>query len=162
MTHHEGEVLKPLVKLGRAPADCWQWLGRVQPNGYGKKQYCGRTVLAHRWMWLQLFGPIPEGLVINHKCGTRACVNPAHLEVVTQAENCRHGITATLTPDDVREIRAARKDRTVNTRNRLAERYGVTPMTISDIWSGRSWSKAKPFFGARANDPNETIESEAA
>lgn len=156
MAHPDGEVMKPLVRLGTEPEDCWQWLGRIQPNGYGKKQYCGRTVLAHRWVWLQLLGPIPEGLVINHKCGNRGCVNPMHLEVVTQAANSRHGVNAKLSSHDVREIRAARKHTTPNMRKHLAERFGISEATISDIWHGRSWRKPKPFYGPRKNAKQDT------
>jgi hypothetical protein len=86
-----GQVLRALVRLGDSPGDCWQWLGRVNPNGYGKKQFQGKTMLAHRWVYQQLFGPIPEGLVINHLCSNRGCVNPHHLELTDTAGNCRHG-----------------------------------------------------------------------
>ena len=39
MAHHPGDVLKPLVKLPRDPAKCWQWLGKVADNGYAIKQW---------------------------------------------------------------------------------------------------------------------------
>ncbi|MEU5322933.1 HNH endonuclease signature motif containing protein [Streptomyces sp. NPDC021056] len=48
-------------------------------------------VLAHRYAWELLREPIPAGLVIDHLCRNRRCVNPGHLEVVTLAENTRRG-----------------------------------------------------------------------
>lgn len=145
-----GQTIKPLVRLGRKPDGCWQWIGPIGPNGYGKKTFNGRDMLAHRWIWEQLFGQIPAGLVIDHKCGTRDCVNPAHLRAVTQAENCRSGAGATLMPDDVTEIRQARKDGGPGVRKHLAERFGCSPQLISDIWSGRAWRRrSQPFNGPK-------------
>lgn len=135
-----GQVMRQLVRLGDSPADCWQWLGRVSPTtGYGKKQFHGRTLLAHRWMYEQLFGPIPDGMVINHLCSNRACVNPHHLEVTDQAGNARHGAAAVLTADQVREIKAEFSTRKWGTGSRLARRYGVSSALIHDIWRGRAW-----------------------
>jgi hypothetical protein len=127
--HAPGTTLKPLVKLGRDPADCWSWLGAIhEKSGYAHKQHAGATLLAHRWIWQTLFGPIPDGLIVSHTCGNRTCINPHHLRVTTQAEGCREGITASLTPADVTEIkRAGRGERGRNLRSHLADRYGVTP-----------------------------------
>ena len=87
-----GTTLKRLVVLPENPQDCWIWQGSInKKTGYGKKQLGGKTMLAHRWIYETLFGRIPEGKVINHRCSNPSCVNPYHLEVVTQAENCRHG-----------------------------------------------------------------------
>ena len=44
-----------------------------------------------------MVGPIPEGLVIDHLCRVRDCVNPAHLDVVTTGENTRRGLRGVLT-----------------------------------------------------------------
>lgn len=44
---------------------------------------------AHRWAYLAAKGPIPAGLEIDHLCNVPACINPAHLEAVTHAENLR-------------------------------------------------------------------------
>ena len=140
MSMENGFVSKQLVDLGESPGDCWTWLGSVnKKTGYGKKQWHGRTVLAHRWVWQLFMGPIPEGQVINHKCSNKRCVNPHHLEVITQAENCRHGDGAKLTAEQAQEIRDAKQDRKWGDGKRLALRFGVSSALIHDIWNGRAW-----------------------
>jgi hypothetical protein len=68
---------------------CWQWTGALQTNGYGSFGAGGgsTSILAHRFAWERAVGPIPTGLTIDHLCMNTKCVNPAHFEVVTVAEN---------------------------------------------------------------------------
>ena len=68
---------------------CWNWTGTLTWGGYGQIARHGVNVTAHRAMWEHLKEPIPRGLVIDHLCLNRRCVNPAHMEVVTYSENNR-------------------------------------------------------------------------
>jgi hypothetical protein len=70
--------------------DCIPW--RAWRSGYGSATLAPRyKVPAHRHVWEECFGPIPDGLVIDHLCRNPICVNPNHLEPVTHAENIRRG-----------------------------------------------------------------------
>lgn len=66
---------------------CWVWTGATNTEGYASLRVRGRLVRAHRFGYEMLAGPIPRGLVLDHLCINPPCVNPAHLEPVTRAEN---------------------------------------------------------------------------
>lgn len=66
---------------------CWLWQGYIEKQGYGRYWENWHFVKAHRWIWQKMRGPIPKGLVLDHLCNVKSCVNPEHLEPVTQAIN---------------------------------------------------------------------------
>lgn len=70
---------------------CWLWTGASR-NGYGSFHDGIRNVAAHRYSYTLAQGEVPEGLVLDHLCRVRCCVNPKHLEPVTLAENTRRGV----------------------------------------------------------------------
>lgn len=70
---------------------CWMWQRHVRPTGYGQWTRQRITRQAHRAVYEEMVGPIPDGLTLDHLCRVRACVNPAHLEPVTVQENTLRG-----------------------------------------------------------------------
>src|SRR5690349_8419011 len=84
---------------------CWVWSRARDHAGYGGVYCDGHIVGAHRWVYQQLVGPIPDGLHLDHLCRNPSCVNPDHLEPVTVAENVRRGSVRKLTMEAAEEIR---------------------------------------------------------
>jgi hypothetical protein len=73
---------------------CWIWNGPKDKRlGYGCAQHNGQSIKAHRLVYEAVVGKIPDGLVVDHLCRVTSCVNPDHLEPVTQRENLMRGNT---------------------------------------------------------------------
>lgn len=140
-----------LAKVDRR-GSCWEWLGCRNRLGYGQFLFGGESK-AHRVAFRLFVGPITGGLYVLHRCDNRACVNPEHLFLGTQADNVhdmvskgRHVVhrsfgeanpMAKLTREQVAAIRSA-VDAGVTQRS-LCQPYGVSPMTISRIVRRQAW-----------------------
>ena len=70
---------------------CWLWVGATVPDGYGQMYLDGKPSPAHRIAYELHKEPIPDGLQLDHLCRVRSCVNPDHLEPVTNRENIKRG-----------------------------------------------------------------------
>ena len=88
------EVFMRFVEI--QASGCWHWTGSRDGAGYGRLSDPLRpksgSMGAHRLSYEMFVGPIPEGLHIDHLCRVPRCVNPEHLEPVTQRENTLRGI----------------------------------------------------------------------
>jgi len=95
------EVARPLLGAAARLEDlsipipfcgCRAWLGSLTKDGYGQFLADGRrSVSAHKAAYELVYGPVPDGLELDHLCRVRCCINPEHLEPVTHAENIRRG-----------------------------------------------------------------------
>lgn len=75
---------------------CWEWAGSISVYGYGQFQPSrGKNYRAHRLAYELSIGPIPDGLVLDHLCRNRSCVNPDHLEPVASGTNILRGVGPT-------------------------------------------------------------------
>jgi hypothetical protein len=81
-----------LDKVEKQPDGCWLWTGCRDAGGYGRLGLNNRTVSAHITSYREIAGrQIPPGLTLDHLCRRPNCVNPDHLEPVTQQENNLRG-----------------------------------------------------------------------
>ena len=73
--------------------ECWLWTGstwghpRYKKHAYGQMRVGVKRISAHVISYIMAHGPIPEGCEIDHRCHNKLCVNPAHLDAVSHAEN---------------------------------------------------------------------------
>jgi hypothetical protein len=112
---------------------CWEWQHALNPQGYAMT---GPGKLAHRSVWREIRGALPDEMQLHHRCRNKKCVNPAHMQVVTAQVHRREH--ARLTAEAVREIRATPWTR--GAAQNLAEKFGVARETINSARSGATWS----------------------
>lgn len=112
--------------------------GRIRRNG--------SSVSMSRWIYEEMFGPLPQNLVVRHTCANGNCINPEHLISGTHRQNMQDMIDQgrntngprILDEEKVLEIRGLIK--LGYTSKSIAKIYGVQPSTISDIRQNRTWT----------------------
>ncbi len=132
---------------------CWIWVGHTDGDGYGMLKVSGVSMKCSRYSWQIHNGDIPSNVCVLHRCDNRACVNPKHLFLGSNADNSadmsakrrqahceRHG-SHKLTSEQVREIRRRYKPRhPINNCNALGREFGVSGTQILNIVSGKHWA----------------------
>ncbi len=129
---------------------CIEFTGSKNWFGHGEIAFRGGKYRAHRLAYIEYVGPIPNGMVVCHKCDNPSCINPDHLFIGTQADNLRdainknrmkapnpkgekHGLSK-LTDEHVIAIRNDNR-----TQRAIAADYGVHQTTIKNIKLKRTW-----------------------
>lgn len=147
--------------------DCWEWMGAVnQTGGYGMFGIChNQMVMAHRFAWEFVNGPIPPNTFKNensilHRCDNPPCCNPGHLRLGTHQQNMedmrrkgrgffrpgfwrgRKNPAAKLTAEQVHEIRIAK-----GTFEEIANRFGIKQPQVTRIKQRSTWTHLPEAHG---------------
>lgn len=138
-----------------SPAGCWEWAGVRSDRGYGKLgSPGGKQIRAHRWVWELLFGPIPDGMNVLHRCDNPPCCRPDHLFLGSHLDNAqdrdRKGRDRHITGENHPRARLSQLQ-AIEIRGKyslgtyrqsdLALEYGVTQTTISHIVRGHRYKE---------------------
>lgn len=142
---HGHNMRKSAVDFIEDENGCWVWQLSSNMSGYGTVRSSGKTIPAHRHIYETQIGPVPEGMVLDHLCRNRKCVNPDHLEPVTHAENVQRGDTTRLNSEDAREIFLAKGEIPAT---KLAAQYGVGILSIYRIWRRQTWKNVTAGLAA--------------
>lgn len=144
---------------------CWNWLGSTNPHPthtYGTfwLKKLGRSVKAHRLLFQFKYGIIPKGLNACHTCDNTLCVNPDHIFLGTQVDNCRDmrekgrstkgkprpynkgtlNGNCRFTPETINEVRRLKSEE-FNFRE-VSERTGCSETTCRRVWFGETHALA--------------------
>lgn len=133
---------------------CVPWPWSAERKTYIRIAIDGKFTSAHRWVYENVVGPIPEGMEVCHTCDNPSCVRPSHLFAGTHSDNIRdayakgraHGNTrnhvtgerhhaAKLTAPQIAEIRS----RAAEGQSKLAREFGVSHTAIHKIVHGSNW-----------------------
>lgn len=83
------DLIAALEAAPEGSRECVLWPRKLDKRGRGRIWHAGKLMLAHRWVWERVRGPIPPGKILCHKCDNPTCVLPAHLYIGTHADNMR-------------------------------------------------------------------------
>ena len=136
------------------PDDCWVWQAGRDKNGYGRFNYFGDNMPAHRVSYILHKGEITFGMLVCHTCDNPSCVNPNHLFLGTHHDNVidmfakgrqsqrdliRGSAKGTnkLVEDDIYRIRELIEEGYSN--QQIADMFNVARATISHVRTRRTW-----------------------
>ncbi|MED1403823.1 HNH endonuclease [Bacillus mycoides] len=122
---------------------------KTHGHGYFGFRRNQKRYLLHRFIYEEMFGEIPEGLVVRHKCDNKKCINPEHMELGTIADNVRDAVERNLFPTGEKHYLTTLTERKVieikrsikqgETLTSLSREYGVCIQTIANIKNGVTW-----------------------
>lgn len=162
LVRHSTLIDRFVLKTRKSPNGCILWTAaRNRVTGYGIVGLGGRDAgvnCAHRVSWELFIGPIPDGLQVLHNCpggDNRACVNPKHLWLGTQADNVadanrkgrlsrgKHRWNVKLSEEKARDI--LRRARAGEPSKVIAADFLISYHTVDDIKARRTWKQLDWF-----------------
>lgn len=135
------------AKYTKGPKEkCWLWTASCNSAGYGRFWFQGIRPAAHRISWFLVYGRIPNGKLLRHKCDVKLCVNPNHLETGTDRDNYldrertgnmglgEQAWSAKLTEKQVLQLR-----KMAGTNLAISENFKISKSQVSRIKNRKQW-----------------------